>query len=447
MQEIERRFLLSSVDGIFEILRQKEILFIKADISQFYINITKNSETRLRKIDNKYIKTIKKGFGLVRDESENFISKEEFDNAVQIGQSINKTRYSYYHKDNLFCIDSYHESFALLEIEFKSEEEAKNYKLPYFYRDFIKKEITNLKIFTNKNLALFELNFLKLKKPRSIYEVEILPFTPQILALGVKGIQLLLRTKENEKAYINSLKTLKIFEILFSNFNDIVDTKTKNLILFELQDKQNENIINFFDFLNFLEQEDEEVDFLISFTKNLIISEKRKNLSELFSLLELIFNDISGFYEGDNSKSFIKKEVSIILRKKFAFILKISNSIDNFSTNEYYESLFNCYHDFYTFYFLYKKIFKLDDFEEKSIENVYFLLKKLNTYLTFLKIIDSMINNIYICEKVDKVFTLEKLKTNISYEIYRIKCIIISSQNKYTKLLSFEMKKLKFYTY
>ncbi|EKR8001573.1 metal-chelation protein CHAD, partial [Campylobacter fetus] len=92
--EIERKFLLNN--GFMQIALMLEgVEFKKVNILQFYTKIAPNYEVRFRKTANEFIKTIKIGKGLIRQENETVISEKEFQKQRKnsIANQISKSRY------------------------------------------------------------------------------------------------------------------------------------------------------------------------------------------------------------------------------------------------------------------------------------------------------------------------------------------------------------------
>ena len=80
--EIERKFLLKN-SQILDFLKEAGVVFKHLEISQFYTKITQNKEIRFRSEEDKFIKTVKIGKGLIREENEEFCEKAEFKKALK----------------------------------------------------------------------------------------------------------------------------------------------------------------------------------------------------------------------------------------------------------------------------------------------------------------------------------------------------------------------------
>lgn len=155
-KEIERKWLISSVDDIPYDLSTAE----KFDIYQSYISYS--PEMRLRNVNNGefYIFTIKSNMsvdGLVRDEIEYYITKEEYDHLLtkKEGLTIHKIRHSIPDgKGNKLQFDVFLDDLdglVYLEMEFDSEEEAKAFE----QFKWIKKDVTSDKRYKNQSLSQF----------------------------------------------------------------------------------------------------------------------------------------------------------------------------------------------------------------------------------------------------------------------------------------------------
>jgi adenylate cyclase len=145
-KEIERKWLIKDMPKID---RKKCI-----DIQQGYLVSEGDSEVRIRKSDKKYTLTVKKGSGMVRDEVEIAIGKATFDDLWERteGKRIYKVRHFTQYEDMNVEIDIYAKNLLglhVMEVEFKSEEDAIRFKPP----DWAGKEITADKRYHNRTLA------------------------------------------------------------------------------------------------------------------------------------------------------------------------------------------------------------------------------------------------------------------------------------------------------
>jgi len=156
--EIERKFLLKN-SQILDFLKEAGVVFKHLEISQFYTKITQNEEIRFRSEEGKFIKTIKVGKDLIREENEEFCEKAEFKKALKnrIGRVITKDRYIFRLNNNLCNIDVFKDDLnglCTFEIEFADENEAVYFKLPAFLEQFCQADVTCDKRYKNKFLAI-----------------------------------------------------------------------------------------------------------------------------------------------------------------------------------------------------------------------------------------------------------------------------------------------------
>ena len=156
--EIERKFLLKN-SQILDFLKDAGVVFKHLEISQFYTKITQNEEIRFRSEEDKFIKTIKVGKDLIREENEEFCEKAEFKKALKnrIGRVITKDRYIFRLNNNPCNIDVFKDSLnglCTFEIEFTDENEAVYFKLPPFLEQFCQADVTCDKRYKNKFLAI-----------------------------------------------------------------------------------------------------------------------------------------------------------------------------------------------------------------------------------------------------------------------------------------------------
>lgn len=131
--EIERKYLVKSIPFSLD-------NFEKKDIEQSYIS--KLPTIRLRKANNKHFLTVKGTGDVKRVEFEMEISDDEYSNLLKKidGNIIKKTRYYIPIENNLIAeLDLYHtflEGLITVEVEFKCEEDEKNFTAPeWFYKD------------------------------------------------------------------------------------------------------------------------------------------------------------------------------------------------------------------------------------------------------------------------------------------------------------------------
>lgn len=156
--EIERKFLLKN-SQILDFLKDAGVVFKHLEISQFYTKITQNEEIRFRSEEGKFIKTIKLGKDLIREENEEFCEKAEFKKALKnrIGRVITKDRYIFWLNNNPCNIDIFKDGLnglCTFEIEFADENEAVYFKLPAFLEQFCQADVTCDKRYKNKFLAI-----------------------------------------------------------------------------------------------------------------------------------------------------------------------------------------------------------------------------------------------------------------------------------------------------
>ena len=155
-KEIEKKWLINK-ENIPYNLNDKDVEIF--EIKQTYICF--DPEMRVRDYNNgqSYEFTLKNNMsndGLIRDEVNIDITKEQYDNLVikQEGKTIHKTRYQLYDGGQLVAIDIFHgdlDGLAYMEIEFKTEEESRKYKTP----KWVIKDVTSDVNYKNGHLARY----------------------------------------------------------------------------------------------------------------------------------------------------------------------------------------------------------------------------------------------------------------------------------------------------
>lgn len=146
-EEIERKFLVKEFPVQLKNCKKSKIL-------QAYV-AGGERELRVRSIDGEHFYlTEKSGKGLVREENEKEISKDEFILYYNLskGKKIQKTRY-YFPLCNLVAeVDIYNGSkgpWGVVEVEFNSKDEAERFEIPSWFG----KEVTDNPKYKNFNLA------------------------------------------------------------------------------------------------------------------------------------------------------------------------------------------------------------------------------------------------------------------------------------------------------
>ena len=149
--EIERKFLVDITKA------QVSNALKKYEITQFYTELGDYHEKRVRKQDDKYIVTTKEGRGLVREENEHEISREEYlqMEKKRISSLIEKERYEIPFRDATIELNIYRGSLkglAVAEVEFDSEAASRRFKPPEWFG----KEVTQDRVYENRSLATLE---------------------------------------------------------------------------------------------------------------------------------------------------------------------------------------------------------------------------------------------------------------------------------------------------
>jgi len=145
--EIERKFLIKTITIDINQFPHKDIL-------QWFLNDPSTGKSiRVRHIWDEYKVTRKKWHGLIREEIEVNISKEEFDQLrFQVeNHFIEKTRYYITYNDLMIELDIYKnlQWLKTAEVEFASKRDAKKFVAPERFGE----EITTMREATNAYIA------------------------------------------------------------------------------------------------------------------------------------------------------------------------------------------------------------------------------------------------------------------------------------------------------
>ena len=152
--EIEKKWIIDKKNIPYD-LSNAEII----EIEQTYISFS--PEIRVRKINGgkEYTFAVKTNItsdGMTRDELEDYITEEEYNNLIKKreGNTIHKTRYQFLDGDYLLAIDIFSgelEGLAYLEIEFENQDEVDKFETP----SWVIKDVTSDLNYKNGYLAIY----------------------------------------------------------------------------------------------------------------------------------------------------------------------------------------------------------------------------------------------------------------------------------------------------
>ena len=147
-REIERKFLIRE-------LPEQLAEFPHVEISQGYlVSLDDGLQVRLRKSNENYSLTYKRGVGNVREEREVELTPMQFGALwpATEGKRLEKTRYDIPLGNRVVEIDVYggrHNGLVVAEVEFDDEESAKNFHPP----DWLGDDVTGDPRYSNQLLA------------------------------------------------------------------------------------------------------------------------------------------------------------------------------------------------------------------------------------------------------------------------------------------------------
>jgi len=155
MAIVEKKYLLN--DSVNVLLDERT--FKKKSISQFYTQINICKETRYRKVNKHFYKTVRTGSEVRKNEVDKEINKKQYIRAKtdKIGKVLQKERFILSNTAGNFTIDRYAQhlkNLDILEVTFKTLEEAEAFRLPDALKKYIKKDVSDDDRYRNKNLAL-----------------------------------------------------------------------------------------------------------------------------------------------------------------------------------------------------------------------------------------------------------------------------------------------------
>ncbi len=155
MAIIEKKYLLN--DSVNSFIKRHKLS--KNNISQFYTQVKICKEVRYRKIDDTFFKTVRTGSEVRENIVNKSISHKKYLQAKEkkIGKVLKKERFTLADDLQNFAIDRYKKhlkNITILEVSFKSLEEAETFKLPDTLKVYIQKDVSDDDRYRNKNLAL-----------------------------------------------------------------------------------------------------------------------------------------------------------------------------------------------------------------------------------------------------------------------------------------------------
>ena len=463
--EIERKFLLKN-SQILDFLKDAGVSFKHLEISQFYTKITQNEEIRFRSEEGKFIKTIKVGKDLIREENEEFCEKAEFKKALKnrIGRVITKDRYIFRLNNNPCNIDVFKDGLnglCTFEIEFGDENEAIYFKLPPFLEQFCQADVTCDKRYKNKFLAIHanENEQIDYKRAYNVFKnKEISPnFTANLKsgealrALFLSIYKEIKRLKsdylqDHDEEILHSLRVnLRKVRSLLKIFNDVFDEKVtlffgENFkILANSTNKKRDLDI----FLGFLSEQKHanELIYFVQKALNLEYENVKSYLSdeENYAFLKEweIFLNEGEFYRSKLFDVSLSRLGSFKLRTLLVLAQKRLKSLDQDCPNESFHKIrIELKKVRYTYEFL-SEIFYFDGLKkyEERLKDMQEIFGALQDYDVWLGIL----------ERLPEAVGKEKIESKIYKQIYKTREEILKKRLKFIKATRKISRNLKIY--
>ena len=463
--EIERKFLLKN-SQILDFLKDAGVVFKHLEISQFYTKITQNEEIRFRSEEGKFIKTIKVGKDLIREENDEFCEKAEFKKALKnrIGHVIIKDRYIFRLNNNPCNIDIFKDDLnglCTFEIEFSDENEAIYFKLPPFLEQFCQADVTCDKRYKNKFLAIHanENEQIDYKRAYNVFKnKEISPnFTANLKsgeALRILFLSIFKEIKrlksdylqDHDEEILHSLRVnLRKVRSLLKIFNGVFDEKVtlffgENFkILANSTNKKRDLDI----FLGFLSEQKHanELIYFVQKALNLEYENVKSYLSdeENYAFLKEweIFLNEGEFYRSKLFDVSLSRLGSFRLRTLLVLAQKRLKSLDQDCPNESFHKIrIELKKVRYTYEFL-SEIFYFDGLKkyEERLKDMQEIFGALQDYDVWLGIL----------ERLPEVAGKEKLESKIYKQIYKTREEILKKRLKFIRATRKISRNLKIY--
>ena len=463
--EIERKFLLKN-SQILDFLKEAGVVFKHLEISQFYTKITQNEEIRFRSEEDKFIKTIKVGKDLIREENEDFCEKAEFKKALKnrIGRGITKDRYIFRLNNNPCNIDVFKDGLnglCTFEIEFSDENEAVYFKLPPFLEQFCQADVTCDKRYKNKFLAIHanENEQIDYKRAYNVFKNrEISPnFTANLKsgealrALFLSIFKEIKRLKsdylqDHDEEILHSLRVnLRKIRSLLKIFNGVFDEKVtlffgENFKILANSTNKKRDLDIFLGFLN----EQKHANELIYFVQKALNLEYENVKSYLgdeenYAFLKEweIFLNEGEFYRSKLFDVSLSRLGSFKLRTLLVLAQKRLKSLDQDCPNESFHKIrIELKKVRYTYEFL-SEIFYFDGLKkyEERLKDMQEIFGALQDYDVWLGIL----------ERLPEAAGKEKLESKIYKQIYKTREEILKKRLKFIKATRKISRNLKIY--
>ena len=463
--EIERKFLLKN-SQILDFLKDAGVVFKHLEISQFYTKITQNEEIRFRSEEDKFIKTIKVGKDLIREENEEFCEKAEFKKALKnrIGRVITKDRYIFRLNNNPCNIDVFKDGLnglCTFEIEFSDGNEAVYFKLPPFLEQFCQADVTCDKRYKNKFLAIHanENEQIDYKRAYNVFKnKEISPnFAANLKsgeALRALFLSIYKETKrlksdylqDHDEEILHSLRVnLRKVRSLLKIFNGVFDEKVtlffgENFKILANSTNKKRDLDIFIGFLSEQKHANELI-YFVQKALNLEYENVKSYLSdeENYAFLKEweIFLNEGEFYRSKLFDVSLSRLGSFKLRTLLVLAQKRLKSLDQDCPNESFHKIrIELKKVRYTYEFL-SEIFYFDGLKkyEERLKDMQEIFGALQDYDVWLGILERL------PEATDK----EKLESKIYKQIYKTREEILKKRLKFIKATRKISRNLKIY--
>ncbi|MCR8705528.1 hypothetical protein CAMP5121_05510 [Campylobacter sp. 2352 PW] len=322
---VQRRFLIEN-DDFIKILKEEKLAYSKDKIRVFFTRINPFCDIKYKKINQDYYQFTFYKLHDILDKKTHKISKKEFKHQKSknaIANIIKKTRISFEIDNTQFFLYKFKnnlKNLVILKVIFSTVEEAKQFNLPHFFKNY--KEITDDENFYSKNLALYgdlskifdSARCIKiLDKQKDIN----LHFPNQIQSFSAGKILLFVLLKNLKNDRLNFLKNSseKNLEQCFISLKQICFCLDVFDSLFEknIQNKLKQQfsfLINQINMKKYHEFELEKYIFILSDEK----------INDIFLDMDFILKNDYEFYQGKNQ--ILKSLIAFKLRKELVFLKK-----------------------------------------------------------------------------------------------------------------------------
>lgn len=457
--EIERKFRLDSAECLLRLM-EEGLRVHEAMLCQVYTRMDKEAHERYRFDGTCVVKTCKRGKGLVREEWEEEVSYEAFEEALEValGRPVIKKRCTFKLQEYAACVDIFEKELAglvVLEVEFESVEAAQQFSLPPFLQE-VAVEVTEDERYKNHALALHglpsetvDVEALLLHASRGEMDVtQLRAVMPSYDALRVIFAHLYAKIIFHKDAYVqekanehlhqfrvNIRKTRSLLQSLPQLFDEgIADRFIKGFKVLASQTNAKRDLDVFGEYLDTCtpcgaialhvaksrENEDEKISLALT----------DQSCVALLQEWRMVLEDEEGFFRGKSSGLAYRAMGAMALKTRMETLALKMKKLNETKPLELFHRVriefkrLRYLLEYFEPHFASKPM-KEAIKKAKAMQETFGLLQDRDVQLG---VLDALEHHPSFCEDVESVAALEKLRESLRYEIYALRLRILSKK-------------------